>query len=182
MFYFDDFLADNSLIQNCIQVRMSYSMEQKQPKGRRWTANQKSFALSVLHSSPETYILLSKIFALPPLATLKNAMKQMDIHPGFNESILASLRMRVVAAMTDLEKIVSIAFDEMSIRQGLSHDNGKDVVEGFRHEQVRGRGSEPCYRLYGKRYCIQVEAAIGIFPHKWTDGGFSDKHFVAPVH
>ena len=27
----------------------------------------------------------------------------------------------------------------MSIRQGLSHDKGKYVVEGFRHEQVRGK-------------------------------------------
>ena len=111
-------------------------MAQKQPKGH--TANQKSFALSVLHSSSKTYILLSEIFALPPMATLKKAMKHIDIHPGFNESIIAALRMRV-AAMTDLEKIVSIAFDEMSIRQGLSHDKGKYVVEGFRHEQVRGK-------------------------------------------
>ena len=64
-------------------------------------------------------------------------MKHIDIHPGFNESILSALKMRV-AAMTDLEKIVSIAFDEMSIRQGLSRDKGKDV-EGFRHELVRGK-------------------------------------------
>ena len=58
----------------------------------------------------------------------------------------------------------------------------KMLLKGSDMSRLGQRGSEPCYGLYGKRYCIQVEAAIGIFPHQWTYVGFSDEHFVAPVH
>ena len=37
----------------------------RKAKCRRWTYKDKAFALSLLHSSPKTYHLLDKVFALP---------------------------------------------------------------------------------------------------------------------
>ena len=39
-------------------VSAQLAMSLCQPKGRRWTAKMKGFALSLLHSSPKTYRML----------------------------------------------------------------------------------------------------------------------------
>ena len=40
----------------------------------RWSTDHKSLALSLLHSSPKTYKLLRKVFSLPSVRTLRQAM------------------------------------------------------------------------------------------------------------
>ena len=64
----------------------------KKSKGRRWTFKDKSLALSLMHSSPKTYRMLQKIFDLPSVATLKLAMRIINVQPGFNEVILQALK------------------------------------------------------------------------------------------
>ena len=54
----------------------------------------------------------------------------MQIHPGFNPAILEALRLKV-QGMTDRAKVVTVAVDEMAIKEGLSFDKGRDRIEGF---------------------------------------------------
>ena len=54
----------------------------------------------------------------------------MDINPGFSDSLLEALTMKV-KAMDEMNRNVAIAFDEMAIKQGLTYNHGTDRVEGF---------------------------------------------------
>ena len=42
--------------------------------GRRWSANDKSVALSIYHASPKAFRILSKLFILPCEETLKKSV------------------------------------------------------------------------------------------------------------
>lgn len=121
-----EFLSGQKLDFVMSQVRCAL----KKAKGRRWTYKDKALALSLLHSSPKTYRLLRRIFDLPSVATLKLAMKNIDVRPGFNDVILQALGKKLANRPTSA-KIVTLVIDEMAIKEGLSYDSGKDVIEGF---------------------------------------------------
>ena len=57
-------------------------------------------------------------------------MYNVRIYPGFNEHILDALRLKT-AQLPALSKLVVLAIDEMAIKEGLSYDSGRDVIEGF---------------------------------------------------
>ena len=54
----------------------------------------------------------------------------MQVYPGLNASILEALR-RKVANWPGSSKVVVLSIDEMSIKEGLSYDKGRDLIEGL---------------------------------------------------
>ena len=95
----------------------------------RWTPAEKSLALSLLHSSPKAYRLLQKLLKLPSVSTLRRAMQNVKIYPGFNKNILQALEKKV-SAMPKSGKACAIVFDEMAIKEGLSYNFEEDNIEG----------------------------------------------------
>ena len=85
-------------------------------------------ALSLMHSSPKTYRLLRRTFALPSIRTLRKVMNNIDIYPSFNAAILNALRLKLQSSPS-AAKLVCIAMDEMSIKEGLSYDGKRALVE-----------------------------------------------------
>ena len=63
-----------------MQLRVCHTKK----RGVRWTAAEKSLALSFLHVSPKAYRLLSSIIVMPCERTLRNAVKNLQITPGRN--------------------------------------------------------------------------------------------------
>ncbi len=96
----------------------------------KWSCTDKSFALSLMHSSPKTYRLLRKVFNLPSVSMLKLAMKNINVKPGFNCAIITALAKKLSNTPV-LGKVVSISIDEMSIKEGLTYDSSNDLIEGF---------------------------------------------------
>ena len=54
----------------------------------------------------------------------------MHIKPGFSESVLEALKVKVNAMDCRDKNVVSV-FDEMSIKEGLLYNVGRDITEGF---------------------------------------------------
>ncbi len=102
----------------------------KHARGKRWTYKDKSLALSLFHSSPKTYRLLQSILALSSVKTLKSIMKNISLYPGFNENILTALGKKLKNTPEN-NKVVALAIDEMSLKEGLSYDSSRDLIEGF---------------------------------------------------
>ena len=98
--------------------------------GYRWTEDEKCFALTLFHSSPKCYRLLSKTFALPSIRTLRRCMNNFQIESGFHPSILEGLKNRV-SKMNEQQKLCSIVFDEMAIKENIRYNAASDRVEGF---------------------------------------------------
>ena len=118
-------------------VMSQLAMSQRVPRGRRWSSQQKAFSLSLLHSSPKTYKLLRKVFALPSPRILKKAMQAIQVYPGINTNILEALRIKT-SKMSAQDKLVAIMIDEISIRECLSYDQSRDVIEGVTEGESRG--------------------------------------------
>ncbi len=114
-------------------VMCQLNMAHRHPRGRRWTSAQKAFALSLMHSSPKTYRLLQKVFALPSTRAVQN----INIYPGINQNIMEALRIKT-AKMSDQDKQVALVIDEMSMRQSLSYDRRRDLIEGVSEGVTRG--------------------------------------------
>ena len=90
----------------------------------------KMIALSIFFHSRKVYKILSKLFILPSKSTLFRDLKKMNMKPGFSESILEALQVKV-KTMDIRDQNVALVFDEMSIKEGLTYNTGRDIVEGF---------------------------------------------------
>lgn len=109
------------------QVRLA----DKPRRGRRWTEEDKTIALSLYHSSRKAYTLLGKIFVLPSLSTLKKNVQNVKIYPEFNENILRSLAQKV-QAVPENSQLCTVVFDEMCIKEKVVYNIERDEVEGFK--------------------------------------------------
>ena len=99
-------------------------------RGYKWSEKDKSFAITLYNSSPKTYKLLSSVFALPSIRTLRRTMQKIDINCGFHPNILDALKTRC-ASMDDKTRLCAVVYDEMAIKQHMEYNNSSDRIEGF---------------------------------------------------
>ena len=100
--------------------------------GNRFSENEKMHALSLWHSSPKCYQLLYKSVTLPSVTTLRKTMKSINLNPGFHKIIFNGLKDRS-QIMKDKDKIVLIAYDEMSLKPYLNYNINTDQIDGFQN-------------------------------------------------
>ena len=55
----------------------------------------KSLALSLYYKGPRAYKFLSGVFSLPSKSSLQLWMQGLSVQPGFNDSVLQALKLRV---------------------------------------------------------------------------------------
>ena len=90
----------------------------------------KMLAMSVFFHSRKAYRILSHFFILPSERTLQRDLQKMNMKPGFIDSVLEALKLKV-STMVEKDKNVALVFDEMSIKQGLVYNESQDTVEEF---------------------------------------------------
>lgn len=61
--------------------------QSKKPRGRRFTFDDKVFALSLFKQSGKAYRLLQKVFALPSRSSLMNLLQKIPFKTGINKKI-----------------------------------------------------------------------------------------------
>ncbi len=93
----------NELEKQLPSEQVSFIMSQvknccRKQQGKRWSYKDKALALTLLHSSRATYRLLQRVFQLPSVKTLKIAMRNMVIYPGYNETIFQALEKKLKKA------------------------------------------------------------------------------------
>ncbi|KAF2904270.1 hypothetical protein ILUMI_01902, partial [Ignelater luminosus] len=98
--------------------------------GKCWTTEDKAFALSLYKRSPRLYRYLENQFELPSIRTLKTVLSKIPFASGLNPAILNYLKTQV-SQMTELEKFVTIAFDEISLAKGFYYEGNKQTICGF---------------------------------------------------
>ena len=102
----------------------------KSKSAYRWKTEDKLLALSIFFHSRKAYQVLSKLFILPSKSTLLHELRKMNIKPGFSASVLEALKMKAKNTHPRDCNVV-LAFDEMSIKEGLVYNPGSNNVEGF---------------------------------------------------
>lgn len=110
-------------------LKTQVTMSSRSPYGRRWSASDKAIALSIYHASPKALQILSRLFILPTVETIKQSIRNLNIYPGVCVTMLNAFKSEITY-FGDQEKLCTIAFDEMKLRPGLSYDQKRDVTEG----------------------------------------------------
>nr|CAI5856387.1 unnamed protein product [Callosobruchus analis] len=101
---------------------MSQQRNQKlQPKGSRFTTEDKILALSIFKQSGRCYRYLSQIFSLPSRRTLTYLLSKVHFTPGINTHIFAQLK-KTVTKMTGRSKYCVLMFDEISLQPDLQYN------------------------------------------------------------
>ena len=111
-------------------IKSQIGLLKKKKRGRRWSDHDKTLALSLFHASRHVYRVLSKMFILPSVSTLRSCMRKINIYPGLNFKIIHALFSKV-KVMASGGELCSLVFDEISLREGVSYDEGKDEIEGL---------------------------------------------------
>lgn len=103
----------------------------RNPKGRRFSWDEKILALSLYKPSPKAYKILSKICVLPKRTTLNKLMKKIFLLPGYNDIIFDNLKKRIARMRHSSHKLCTLIFDEMAIAANLSYDKHNDKIKGL---------------------------------------------------
>ena len=111
-------------------IESQVKMSKRSRHAYRLKTGDKMLALSIFFHSRKAYKILSQLFILPLVRTLLRDLQKMNIKPGFSQSVLDALTLKV-QAMHPTDRNVALVFDEMSIKQSLVYNEGTDSVEGF---------------------------------------------------
>ncbi len=98
--------------------------------GYRWSDEIKSIGLQLKNDSSKAYRILRKIFRLPSIRTLNKVLYRIDKRPGFHPAVFRALNEKA-KSLNNIDKVVVMAFDEMSLSENLSYDQTRDELEGF---------------------------------------------------
>ncbi|KAJ8965084.1 hypothetical protein NQ317_016114 [Molorchus minor] len=100
----------------------------RDPKGRRWTIEEKVVALALLKRSPKCYKLLSKIVAMPSKRTLTSLLEKVTFSVGINEYLFEHINHSLISSQ---DKLCVLLFDEMDIKANVQYDASSDRIIGF---------------------------------------------------
>nr|XP_015838949.1 PREDICTED: uncharacterized protein LOC107398640 [Tribolium castaneum] len=110
----------------------------KPPSGRRWSEQDKAFALSVYKRSPRLYKYLQTYFQLPSSRTLKAILSKIPFGPGINEAILGHLQGEVIK-MKSQNRFCTLIIDEISLSHGFHYEAHQQLISGFEDLGSLGR-------------------------------------------
>jgi len=115
------------------QIKMGLVSKQ----GRRWTVDEKMFAMSIFYQSRKCYKLLRKIFCLPSERTLQRTLQNCSLYPGFSKQFFHALKTKMQKASEKAKDCV-LMFDEMALKRKLVYNRERDCIEGFEEFGILG--------------------------------------------
>lgn len=122
-------------------------LSSKLNKGRRYSSQDKSFALALYYCSTSAYKFMRKHLCLPTIRSLRRWLQNLVISPGLNENILDMLEIKS-HTLTPQKKVVSVVIDEMSLKREITYNSQNDMLYGFEDYgsefPVKSLEPEPC--------------------------------------
>jgi len=119
----------NQSTQNFIQSQIR--MQPQKPRGRRFTIEDKVFALSLYKQSGKAYRVLAKTFALSSRKSILDILKKIPFEAGINNHIFEHLKL-AVKKLKKLDRYCSIVFDEIALSASLQYTDRHAKVIGFK--------------------------------------------------
>lgn len=100
------------------------------PRGRRFSLEDKIFALSIYKESAKAY-KMSGVFALPSRKTLMDLLRKIPLEPGINSQIIDHVKLVVSGFKNELDKTSLLLFDEISLAAGINYCLSDDKIIGI---------------------------------------------------
>ena len=100
------------------------------PRGRRFTEEEKVQALSIFKKSPAVYTHMANLFTVPSKTVLRNYLSEISLDTGINMSIVKHLT-DLTKNLTLKDKQLSAWWDEAHVHPHVAYDFKKDKIIGF---------------------------------------------------
>lgn len=113
----------------------------KNPHAKRWTLQNKIFALSLYKRSPRLYKYLQANFELPSTRTLKDILSRIPFNTGLNEGIVDILKSEV-SKMQSADRNCLLLFDEIGLSKGFYYEQNKERITGYEDLGHLGRNNK----------------------------------------
>ncbi|XP_063215855.1 uncharacterized protein LOC134527262 [Bacillus rossius redtenbacheri] len=125
-----------------------------------YTENEKRFSLSCFYKSPALYKhLREQGLHLRSPGVIRTWLTRVPMTAGTNTALLKQLQAKVSTMDNDLEKNVTLMFDETVIKTLLQYDRKNDIIEGFEDMGAGKRSNK-----FAKQALVFM--VRGMF-HKW---------------
>lgn len=111
-------------------VKLQLQLHSKKKKGRRYSPEMKSIAVSLYHASGKAYRILAKLFILPTKSSLQRYVSKMPTSAGISQASLNIIKKKV-SSMSEQEKLCTLCMDEISLKTHLYYDNSRDRIIGL---------------------------------------------------
>lgn len=98
--------------------------------GQRYSNEEKSLLLSLYRHGPKSYRFLASLFALPSKRTLNRHSAVLQFKSGINPKLFQFIKSKA-SEMSDLDKLCTIAWDEVAVSANLNFCETKDCMDGF---------------------------------------------------
>lgn len=100
-------------------------------KKRKWTSEEKEFALMFFYKSPTTYrFFREQNIVLPGISTVRRWIGNSSYKPGLCDTFLGQIRKKF-QDKSRIERTAVLCFDELSIMECLEYSKKLDLVEGY---------------------------------------------------
>lgn len=106
-------------------------MQPQKSRGRRFTMDDKVFALSLYKQSGKAYRMLSKVFALPSRKCIMDLLRKIPFKTGINQRIFENLKTAVKKIKNKLDCYCTVIFDEISLSASLQYIAHEGNIFGF---------------------------------------------------
>jgi len=100
------------------------------PRGRRFSLDDKIFALAIYKESVKAYKMMS-VFALPSRKSIMDLLRKITLEPGINFQIIEHLKLVVSGFKNELNKTCVLLFDEISLYAGIHYFQSEDKIIGI---------------------------------------------------
>lgn len=119
-----------------------FEMQVNHLKLKKWTDQEKKFAISLFYKSPKAYGYLrdEQEFILPCVSLIRRWVNELDLKPGKSDNLLELLKSKS-QSMSIKERECVLIWDEMSIKSWLEYNSKKDIIEGYTDLGEHGRSS-----------------------------------------
>lgn len=87
-------------------------------------------AVAIYKHGPKSYRFLASIFGLPSKQTLYRHTAKIRFEAGINENLMKYIK-DAVSKLKEIDRVVTVAFDEMSVTTHLDYSNICDYIDGF---------------------------------------------------
>lgn len=90
-------MVDQLTVSNKLRMLLKAELAnfKKKPQGRKWTMENKLFALAIYKRSPKTYRFLCQYLCLPSESTLKSLLANVPLTPGICQTLISLLKRTV---------------------------------------------------------------------------------------
>lgn len=111
-------------------VKMQIRNGRRKAKGRRFTFEDKCMSVAIYKQNPKGYRFLATFLDLPSKTTLNKHKAQVRFEAGINPILMTFIK-EMVDQMNDIDKYVSVVWDEMSLKSNLDFEEIKGYIDGF---------------------------------------------------